>query len=434
MPKINKLLASVPLSLTLLCSSSTNGADAAASAPAQAASHVVDCTKPPSVPTDASEAVKTAFSSITEICAQLQLRDAKAQLDQSKTAALAQALSSFSSIQGPSGVINNPDNAAHVGEWIAQRLAYKAGTRIGVSIPKQEIPAGTPLVVTIDQSPAESRAKLRVALDTLTRLRTALIAATTGASQARSPSAPSETDREAATGRSAAALLALVPPTIDAAKSIASLFRTETTVSAIAVSAKANAIAAGVARCVDSTITGNVVTPGLVAIRNTNKFEKAHAEATQAADTARAMLASVSSDLEKAKADGATNLVKSLTRASQTLETGLKAFDAYEATLASNAESLFLAAEIYGDDNAVYIYVTNLAFGASGGTVKRTFGSDQFQYRATLELVYQVILPNGKVVKAGEVPLTAFAQFTASDFTQTLKAEPDETSCARSTN
>jgi hypothetical protein len=405
-------------------------ADAVTSANEQSSGFAVDCTKPLNVPDDASDEVKTAYSSIADICAELQLQNAKSQLEKSKSAALLQALSGFSSIQGLSGTIKDPQNAAHVGDWIAQRLAYKAGVHIGAMIPKDVIPGGSPLVVSFDRSPAESRAKLRIALNTLARLQTALIGATSEASQAQLPVAPSGAEKEAITGRSAAALLALVPPTIDAVKNVASLFRTETTVTAIPVSLNVNAIAAGIVHCVvSSKKAGKVITPGLVDIGKTNKFLKAHADATHAADTARAMLARVSADLEKAKADKGSKLVESLTLAIQTLDASLKAFDAYEAKLTSTAESLIMSAETYGDDNAAYLYVTDVAFGASGGTIKRTFGSDKFQYLATLELVYQVVLPDGKVVKAGEVPLTAFAQFTASEFSKTLMAESEEISC-----
>lgn len=425
MSRSQALAASIPLSLSLLCSGSCNAAEAATSSAPQ-----VDCTKPPSIPADATDEVKAALTRVTELCAQLQLRSVENQLDQSKTSELARALSGLGTIQGTSGAINNPDNAAHVGQWMAQRLAFKAGTRIGKGLNGVSVPDGTTAVVlSIDQSPADSRAKLRIALDTLTRLQTALVAAMEQASKQLGVVEPSVAEDAQAEARSAAALLALVPPAIDAAKGIASLFRTETTISAITVQSNANVIAAGIAQCVTSTPNLKVVTPGLVAIQDTNKFATARATATQAADAARAMLALANAEAEQVKANGATNRLKALTRVSTALDTLLKAFDSYDQTLTPNAETLLLAAETYGIDGAAYIYVTNATFGASGGVAKRTFGSDQFQYRATLQLVYQIVTSDGTLLKAGEVPLTDFAQFTAKKFTETLKAEPTEAGC-----
>ncbi|MFC4314991.1 hypothetical protein ACFPN2_38390 [Steroidobacter flavus] len=426
MSRSQGLVASIPLSLSLLCSGSCNAAEAATSTSTSGAPQV-DCTKPPEIPADASKEVKDAFTRINEICAQLQLRSVETQLDQSKNAELAQALSGLGKIQGSSGAINNPDNAAHVGQWMAQRLAYKAGTRIGKSLNDAAVPAGSTVVLSIDQSPADSRAKLRIALDTLKRLQTALISAMNAANNQRVDFEAAEQGGEQVSGRSAAALLALVPPAIDAAKGIASLFRSETTISAIAVQSNANVIAAGIAHCAKSA--SKVITPGLASIQATNKFADARATATQTADRARTMLAAVTAELEQAKANGATNRVKALTRVSTALDTLLKAFDAYDASLTPNAESLLLAAETYGLDKATFVYVTNASFGASGGVVKSTFSSDKFQYRATLQLVYQIVKDDGTVLGAGEIPLTDFAQFAAKDFTEKLNVTPTKPDC-----
>jgi len=419
--KLSPLIAVV---LSLSCAGSAHAESGGASSSGSS----FDCSNLPSIPTDASETVKAAFSSIKDICAQVQLKNANALLERTKTDELAKALAGFKDIQGTTGAISNPENAAHIGDWLAQRLSYKAGMRIGAKLTAQTVgPARTKVVLAFDQSPAETRAKLRVALDQLAMLQTALVAANEAASRTSPSQPPGGSGGPRLDARSAAAILALVPAVFDAAKSISSVIRPETTISAISVRLNPAVLAAGISHCASAEARGNLVVPGIVAIRDTNKYRLTRKGAERVADVTRARLAEVSSQIEKDKAAGKD--VKALTLTSQILEAPLKPYDNYVASLASSDEALLLAAETFGDDSATFVYVTGAAFGASGGTVKRTFGADKFQYRATLQLVYQVVRQDGSVTSAGEVPLTDSREFSAGEFLKTLGEEPKEVEC-----
>jgi hypothetical protein len=388
-----------------------------------AGSPMVNCNSIPQTPSGANDTVKAIYDQIREYCAQLQLRDVTAQLNNAKAREIAQALGSFTTIQGPTGKITNADKANHVAEWYAKKALFEAAAKAGTQI-AGELKSGKFVVIT-DPNFTQNKPKLVTTLSQLKRHSDAIAAAASQGNAAVKEANVRESDVPPGARIGIVPLLTVIPPAITAVQSLANLFRETSDFSALTLQSNPHLLVAGLGACLEPGVRANVFIPQYA--NTINPFVDAYDRTQAVVASARQVLQNVMKSqaaLDAKKGDStASKRAGAIAAIRADLEAAIKNFEEYDKFLqtASQAgqpslfENLVATAASGGDAGMNYIVLYTTHFGANSGTVTRFIGSDKLEYMATAQVTYLLINPQGALLRSTAVPIGVGSSMTVSD-------------------
>ncbi|AXQ27860.1 hypothetical protein D0B54_03840 [Solimonas sp. K1W22B-7] len=374
--------------------------------------------------------MKAVYEALQAKCAELKLQNVTDTIKNLKVQGLIASLGSFSDIKSLSGEIKNPEKADHLGELLAGRVLYTAGQKIGGKV-KGRLDPLNKITIIVDPKVTSMRGALEIAMQDLSSHEAAILSSSAKASTALKD-APAAGGSENRMGP--AAMIALVPPVIEAAKSIGGLFKDETTLSALPVKGDSNLLIAGFRDCVETTAILHV--PGFGTMGSA--FAKKFSTIQRASDTARLLVGKLEAESERIKGKAGKKRNEELKVAEEGLEGALKAFELYASRLHEPLkpdvtetlfEKLAITSETFGDSQSAYLVLYASQLGASGGTRKRTFGSDQLAYLASSNVLFLILSKDGNLIYSGAVDGTVALKTTISAAADDMRAATGTSVC-----